>query len=65
VLIAVPGIHCPACLETIQAHLQQVPGVRSVGGDAGRKTVTVTRLPGTAEDATLRAAIRALGYRVA
>ena len=63
--IAVPGIHCAACVETISANLALEDGVGRVSGDAKDKTITVAFDPALASAEKLRAAISAIGFEVA
>ncbi|MCU0722716.1 MAG: heavy-metal-associated domain-containing protein [Planctomycetes bacterium] len=37
----VPGISCAHCVATIRRELGEIPGVESVAGDPGARTVTV------------------------
>jgi cation transport ATPase len=65
ITIAVPGIHCAACVETISANLALEDGVGRVSGDAKDKTITVAFDPALASTEKLRAAISAIGFEVA
>jgi len=63
--ISVPGIHCHACVETIEAHLSTATGVVRVAGDARQKSVQVAYAADQVSADELRAQIKGLGYEVA
>ena len=62
VTYSVPGISCDHCKVAIETELVGVDGVARVSVDVPGRTVTVE---GSADDATLRAAIDEAGYEVA
>ena len=61
-IYSVPGISCGHCKTAIEGEVAQVPGVERVEVDVDAKTVLVE---GTADDATVRAAVDEAGYDVA
>ncbi|MFQ5954220.1 MAG: cation transporter, partial [Kiloniellales bacterium] len=61
----VPGIHCPGCVETIQAHLLTEDGVEEVVGDANARQVTVWYRPDAVTVDRLRGMLREIGYGAA
>ena len=40
--LSIPNISCGHCVKAIQRELLEMPGVKSVDGDPGFKTVTVS-----------------------
>jgi copper chaperone CopZ len=59
---SVPGVSCEHCRTAIEGEVGRLDEVEAVSVDLAAKEVSVT---GTAEDATVRAAIDAAGYDVA
>ena len=41
-VLTVPGIHCSACVETIEAYLMTAPGIGAVTGDFKQKEIVVS-----------------------
>jgi len=60
----VPGIHCQACVDIIQAALMLEPGVNWVHGDAAVKEVRVGYLPEVVSVEQIGDRVRQLGYRL-
>jgi len=65
VSLLVPGIHCRACVETIEAHLSTEAGVKTVQGDARQKLIDVSFDPDEISTEQVRAQISRLGFKVA
>ncbi|MDX1875495.1 cation transporter [Mycolicibacterium sp. 120266] len=61
IVLRVEGMSCGHCVSAITAAVQPLPGVASVAVDLAAGTVTVT---GTADPATVTAAIEDCGYDV-
>ena len=64
-VLSVPGIHCAACVNTINAYLKTARAVDSVSGDARRKEITVSFDPETITHKQLGQMISEIGYVVA
>jgi copper chaperone CopZ len=61
--VFVPGINCGHCVMNIKREVSEVPGVKSVEGDANTKDVTVQwEAPATWEQ--IVAAMKEAGYPV-
>ncbi len=63
-VLCVPGIHCSACVETIESYLKTENGIEHVEGDAEVKQIRVIHRPNTIDRDRLRALIGQLGFRV-
>jgi P-type Cu+ transporter len=63
--LAVTGMHCAACAQTIEKALRKVPGVEKAGVNFATSKATVHFDPGVAHEDHLVTAIRAAGYDVA
>nr|MCU0856071.1 heavy metal translocating P-type ATPase [Paracoccaceae bacterium] len=61
VQIALPGVHCAACISTVERGLAGTPGVRSARVNLTLKRVSIETEPGTQID-DLIARIEGLGY---
>jgi Cu2+-exporting ATPase len=61
VQIALPGVHCAACISTVERGLAGAPGVRSARVNLTLKRVSIETEPGTKVD-DLIARIEGLGY---
>jgi Cu2+-exporting ATPase len=61
VQIALPGVHCAACISTVERGLADAPGVRSARVNLTLKRVSIETEPGTSVD-DLISRIEALGY---
>jgi copper chaperone len=57
----IPRISCGHCVNAIKNELADVPGVRTVDGDPGRKTVEVAWEPPATENA-IRAKLQEINY---
>jgi cation transport ATPase len=62
--ISVPGIHCQACVETIEACLLLDAGVVSVNGNAKQKAVEITFDFDVISHDQLRTQIKEIGFKV-
>lgn len=60
--MAVPAIHCGACVSLIERSLATVPGVKSARVNLSLRNLTVTMLPDRPDPAACVAALRDLGY---
>jgi copper chaperone len=58
---SIPRISCGHCVNAIRNELAEVPGVRRVEGDPGRKTVEVAWEPPATENA-IRAKLQEIDY---
>lgn len=58
----VAGMTCSACVNHITRAVGRLDGVSKVSVDLGRETVTVSREPDVASDASIARAIAAAGY---
>jgi heavy metal translocating P-type ATPase len=56
-------IHCRSCTARIEEHFAQLPGVRRVAADPGRKEVFVAFEPAQTSEDALRGELESLGYR--
>ncbi|PRY94429.1 Cu2+-exporting ATPase [Hasllibacter halocynthiae] len=57
--IALPGIHCAACIRGVEGTLARVPGVRAARVNLGRRRVRVVAAPGRGAAPALAALERA------
>ena len=60
--LAVPGLHCDGCVETVCAVLGRLGGVERVEGDLARKTVTVLHDPDVASRAAIVGSLEEIGF---
>jgi heavy metal translocating P-type ATPase len=56
-------IRCRSCTNRIEEHFREVPGVRKVAADVGRKEVLLAYEPARVTEDTLRGQLEELGYR--
>ena len=61
-MFSVPGIHCAACVNTIDAYLRTEQGVGRVEGDAKAKEIRVFHWPNAIDREKVRAMISQIGY---
>lgn len=64
VRLAVPAIHCEACVARIIGAVEQVPGVREASGDAATRTIAVAYEPADDVLERIRRAVEASGFEV-
>ena len=62
---SVPSMVCDGCADKIRRKLTALPGVEAVKPRLWRKRVRVHFGPSKVEDAQIRAALDAVGYRAA
>jgi len=62
---SVPSMACNGCADKIRRKLTALPGVEAVKPRLWRKRVRVRFDPAKVEDAQIRAALDAAGYRAA
>jgi heavy metal translocating P-type ATPase len=62
-IIPARRIHCRSCTARIEEHFAELPGVRRVAADPGRKEVFVAFEPAQTSEAALRGKLEELGYR--
>ena len=63
-VLSVPGIHCAACVNTIDAYLRTENGVSRVEGDAKAKEIRVFHSPNAIDREKVRSMISQIGYDV-
>ena len=63
-VLSVPGIHCAACVDTIEAYLKTDPGVLGVEGDARTKELQIVFRPDETDQTKIRSMIARMGYKV-
>lgn len=61
-MLAVPGIKCEGCAETITTVVKALAGIHDVRVDVGRKEVTVTFDPGATTLDAIQSQIRLAGF---
>ncbi|SDW20520.1 heavy metal translocating P-type ATPase [Roseicitreum antarcticum] len=61
ILLSVPGVHCAACISTVERDLNRMPGVRSARLNLTLKRLSVAAAPEIDSDAVI-ARLAALGY---
>ncbi|MFQ5481678.1 MAG: heavy-metal-associated domain-containing protein [Nitrospinaceae bacterium] len=63
-VIHVEGMSCDHCVKTVTEALQELPGVRAVSVDLGKKEVRVEVEESGVEDAEISSKIVAAGFEV-
>ena len=63
-LVGVRGMHCTACVSTVERALQGVDGVREVSVSLPAEEASLSIVPGAVAPAELRDALSAVGYEM-
>jgi copper chaperone CopZ len=63
--LTIQGMHCDGCAATLEALLGREPGVKAASVSFPARKGRILYDPGAASPATLAAAVRQAGYRVA
>ncbi|HSD12652.1 MAG TPA: heavy metal translocating P-type ATPase [Patescibacteria group bacterium] len=57
------GMHCASCAGLIERKVRKLPGVKEVNVNFGAEKARVVFAPGLADEAKIKAAVKAAGYR--
>lgn len=60
--VAVPNISCGHCVNTIRREVGELPGVRTVDGDAATRRVTISWDPETTDWVVIEEAMKEIAY---
>lgn len=60
--LAIQGMHCAACVQQIEKELAGLPGVLAVSVNLATERASIEYVPGAAEVADFKRAVRAAGY---
>ena len=64
VTLTVRGMHCSSCAQRVERVLGKVKGVTAAKVDLAKELAVVDYVPGSANEETLKQAVRAIGFQV-